>query len=344
MSIRPLFIAVFGAALFATGILPVRASEAPSPVLQSTTTVASVVSQSAPKTTPLVQLPAQEPLDAFWDELAQCETGGNWKDRGNWAGGLGIAKSTWTAFGGSDFARSPDRATREEQIEVANRIAVHGYQTKNRFRTLADKPHNPMFQHAVGFGGWGALSCAGGRPHLMKYSASTVVLQKFKWGQRGRLVKDLQAIVGVRTTAVYDQRTWAKHYEFLVRKKMDLSLSPKPKLKKTLTVPVGQEKKCQGLETIALEAGFPESEIETLKHVAWRESRCVAGAINSSDPKGGSFGLMQINNIWVRRLVRDGVISNRNQLLDINKNIEAAFYVWIRSIASGYHGWRPWGL
>ena len=36
----------------------------------------------------------------FIDRLAHCETHSNWKDRGNWSGGLGIARSTWIAFGG----------------------------------------------------------------------------------------------------------------------------------------------------------------------------------------------------------------------------------------------------
>lgn len=343
MSIRPIFIAVFGVVSFATGILPVKASEPPSP---STTVVKppNVVAQSAPKPVALVRLPAPEPLDSFWDELARCETNSNWKNGGNWAGGLGIARSTWRAFGGADFARTPDRATREEQIEIANRIAVHGYQTKNRYRTLADKPHNPMFQNAVGFGGWGALRCAGGRPHLMKYESSTVIAQKFKWGQRGRLVKDLQEIVGVRTTAQYDERTWAAHNEYLIINKMNTELAPKPRLKKPRNVPVSPLKKCQDIEQLALDAGFPITEIETVKYVAWKESRCIASAVNSKDPSGGSYGLMQINAVWVRRLVRDGIISSRDELLDPSKNMNAAFYVWTRSVIRSRFGWGPWGL
>lgn len=61
--------------------------------------------------------------EAMWDRMAQCETGGNWQDPGRWAGGLGIAVSTWLAVGGDDFAPRPDQATREEQIIVAERIA-----------------------------------------------------------------------------------------------------------------------------------------------------------------------------------------------------------------------------
>lgn len=71
----------------------------------------------------LAALSVAEEREAMWDRMAQCETGGNWQDPGQWAGGLGIALSTWLAVGGDDFAPRPDQATREQQIIVAERIA-----------------------------------------------------------------------------------------------------------------------------------------------------------------------------------------------------------------------------
>lgn len=99
------------------------------------------------------------PPNSYWIEgVAVCETGGNWKDRGNWAGGLGIAQSTWAGYGGRQFASSPHRATVIEQIVIANRIAVFGFQTKRQFRTLQDKQDNkPFFRPPVGFTGWGCV-------------------------------------------------------------------------------------------------------------------------------------------------------------------------------------------
>ena len=85
----------------------------------------------------------------FIERLAWCETHGDWKNGGNWAGGLGIARSTWTNFGGGRFASTPDRATKEEQIIVANRIALWGYTRRDG-----------RFVYPVGLGGWGGLSCA----------------------------------------------------------------------------------------------------------------------------------------------------------------------------------------
>ncbi|WP_408066084.1 transglycosylase family protein [[Mycobacterium] zoologicum] len=56
-----------------------------------------------------------------WDAVAQCESGGNWAaDTGNgFYGGLQFKPSTWHAFGG---VGSPAKASREEQIAVANRV------------------------------------------------------------------------------------------------------------------------------------------------------------------------------------------------------------------------------
>ena len=98
------------------------------------------------------------PSTKYWDKVAKCETNSNWQDGGNWSGGLGIAQSTWQGYGGLDFAPRPGQATKIEQIVVANRIAVFGYQTKDVFITLEDKLKNkPFFRPSVSFYGWGCI-------------------------------------------------------------------------------------------------------------------------------------------------------------------------------------------
>lgn len=95
---------------------------------------------------------------SYWDKVAQCETRQNWRDGGKWGGGLGIYIRTWKAYGGREFARHPSKATKREQIIVANRISVLGYQTKNVYRTWDDKVNNrPLFRRPVGFWGWGCI-------------------------------------------------------------------------------------------------------------------------------------------------------------------------------------------
>ena len=64
-----------------------------------------------------------------WDQVAQCESGGNWHiNTGNgFYGGLQFAPQTWDSFGGGEFAETADRATREQQIIIAERVlAVQG--------------------------------------------------------------------------------------------------------------------------------------------------------------------------------------------------------------------------
>lgn len=62
--------------------------------------------------------------DAEWDQVASCESGGNWAiNTGNgYQGGLQFSPSTWAANGGNEFAGSADQATREQQIVVAERV------------------------------------------------------------------------------------------------------------------------------------------------------------------------------------------------------------------------------
>jgi hypothetical protein len=58
-----------------------------------------------------------------WDGIARCETGGNWSMQGSsYSGGLGFANSTWTGFGGRQFAPNAGMASREEQIHIAERV------------------------------------------------------------------------------------------------------------------------------------------------------------------------------------------------------------------------------
>lgn len=88
----------------------------------------------------------------FWEAVSWCETNHNWNDGGYYAGGLGIAKSTWEGYGGRQFAPTAKTATKEEQIIVANRIAFFGFQTKRQYQTLDDKQNNrPFFRPAQGW-------------------------------------------------------------------------------------------------------------------------------------------------------------------------------------------------
>jgi uncharacterized protein YabE (DUF348 family) len=62
--------------------------------------------------------------DTVWDQLARCESGGNWTaNSGNgYYGGLQFDKATWSANGGDQFTPYPHQASREQQIAVAQRV------------------------------------------------------------------------------------------------------------------------------------------------------------------------------------------------------------------------------
>ncbi|WP_030982584.1 transglycosylase family protein [Streptomyces sp. NRRL S-1813] len=68
--------------------------------------------------------PAEARGGGAWDRLAGCESGGNWRiDTGNgFSGGLQLAHSTWHSFGGGAYASRAARASRSQQIQVAERV------------------------------------------------------------------------------------------------------------------------------------------------------------------------------------------------------------------------------
>jgi LysM repeat protein len=59
-----------------------------------------------------------------WDAVAQCESGGNWSiNTGNgYYGGLQFSASTWSAYGGTQYASTADQASKEQQIQVAEKV------------------------------------------------------------------------------------------------------------------------------------------------------------------------------------------------------------------------------
>lgn len=67
---------------------------------------------------------------SVWDQLAQCESTGNWAiNTGNgFSGGLQFTDSTWAGFGGTAYAPRAHLATREQQIAVAKKVqAAQGW-------------------------------------------------------------------------------------------------------------------------------------------------------------------------------------------------------------------------
>jgi resuscitation-promoting factor RpfA len=62
--------------------------------------------------------------DGEWDQVARCESGGNWGiNTGNgYYGGVQFTASTWSSHGGGQYAPSAQLATKDQQIAVAERV------------------------------------------------------------------------------------------------------------------------------------------------------------------------------------------------------------------------------
>lgn len=151
--------------------------------------------------------------ETFWELMARCETGKNWQHGGVYAGGLGIYVGTWRQWGGREFAPSPDLATREQQIIVANRVSTQGWM----------RPDG-RFEKPVGFSGWGCLKTVD-RPTLMMFKPESLLKQPFRWLQRGQVVRDLQSLLRLPVDGVYKERTAIRHSEILKQRGLPLALA-----------------------------------------------------------------------------------------------------------------------
>ncbi|MDF8266358.1 transglycosylase family protein [Luteipulveratus flavus] len=62
-----------------------------------------------------------------WDRVAACESGGNWSiSTGNgYYGGLQFSSGTWRAYGGTAYASTANRASRDTQIRIAQRVLAN---------------------------------------------------------------------------------------------------------------------------------------------------------------------------------------------------------------------------
>ena len=65
-----------------------------------------------------------QPPTREWDQVARCESGGNWAiNTGNgYQGGLQFSPSTWSGHGGGEYAPAANMASKDEQIAIAERV------------------------------------------------------------------------------------------------------------------------------------------------------------------------------------------------------------------------------
>ena len=91
--------------------------------------------------------------DQYYDALARCETGGNWKhSTRSYTGGLGIYRGTWQRWSDSSSAKGKTPA---QQVKVADAIA---------FKSHINPDGTKVWR--VGPWGWG---CVKGQKSLQAY-------------------------------------------------------------------------------------------------------------------------------------------------------------------------------
>ncbi len=107
--------------------------------------------------------------DGEWDQVARCESGGNWAiNTGNgYQGGVQFSPSTWSGHGGGEFAPAAHLATKEEQIAVAERVLAT--QGKGAWPSCGGPlsgatPRNVIDDALEGLNNAAAASAPAGRP------------------------------------------------------------------------------------------------------------------------------------------------------------------------------------
>ena len=114
-----------------------------------------------------------------------------------------------------------------------------------------------------------------------------------------------------------------------------------------VTTPITQPDACQTVFDMARHVGWAEQDLTQLVAIAYRESRCNPAAFNSTDPNGGSAGVMQINYFWCKPssyyangyLQAYGLLRTCDDLFDLEDNLRSALAIFKYS-----NGWRAWSL
>ncbi len=117
-----------------------------------------------------------------------------------------------------------------------------------------------------------------------------------------------------------------------------------------VTTPITQPDACQTVFDMARHVGWAEQDLTQLVAIAYRESRCMALAHNTTlnRDKSTDIGVMQINDkTWCKPskhwpngyLQAHGLISTCDDLFDLEDNLRSALAIFRYS-----NGWRAWSL
>ena len=127
----------------------------------------------------------------------------------------------------------------------------------------------------------------------------------------------------------------------------DIPVIP-PTVPETTTIPKPPTgPNCDLMVALAGSIGWPQDQLETLRRVGYRESRCTPNAHNTTLNKNGStdYGYLQINDrtwclpskYWPQGwLQTQGILDECSELFDPVINLRASLAIYLNS------GWTPW--
>jgi hypothetical protein len=102
---------------------------------------------------------------------------------------------------------------------------------------------------------------------------------------------------------------------------------------------------CEQFSALAVNMGWPADQRTVLESIMKRESNCTPNAVNSRDPFGGSYGLLQINwGGWQKWLNAKGLITDKQSLLDPVINLRAGLEIYNYGVERYGFGWGPWSV
>ena len=101
---------------------------------------------------------------------------------------------------------------------------------------------------------------------------------------------------------------------------------------------------CEQFSALAVNLGWPADQRTVLESIMKRESNCTPNAVNSTDPNGGSRGLLQINGSWHKWLISKGVMTHKEDLLQAQTNLLAGLKIYNYGVERYGFGWGPWSV
>lgn len=109
-----------------------------------------------------------------------------------------------------------------------------------------------------------------------------------------------------------------------------------------------EARRCDEAIQLARKVGWLNKDLGTLRYIMWRESRCQHDSIGRNYDTTGKvtskdWGYLQINDAsWVTYLRNEGIIRQKEDLLNPRTNLRAGLELLRYSVRHHLDRWRQW--